>query len=328
MSESLRTLLEDDNGLWTTALDGQGGGRAIEPHEAQSHQGPVWVHVDRGVPKGRDWLTKGAGLADTIVEALLAEESRPRVSSFDGGVLINLRGVNLNPGADPEDMVSLRLWLEPNRIISVRHRRLQAVGRLADALDVRKGPRNPQEFVCSLVEQLIDLIGPVVDKLEDAIDEIDEHALQGKQRGTPRELAENRRRIVSLRRYIAPQRDALARLSSDVTLPFSPETRIKLRESSDRMTRITEDLDAVRERAAVTQEQLVSQASEVLNHRMYILAIVTAVFLPLGLLTGLFGINVGGIPLAENEHGFQLIVAVLAGLTVVEIALFKKLGLL
>ena len=74
-----------------------------------------------------------------------------------------------------------------------------------------------------------------------------------------------------------------------------------IREIAERTSRFVEDIDAAKDRAAITQEELNSRLSEQMNKAMYVLSIVAAIFLPLGLLTGLLGINVGGIPGAENK---------------------------
>ncbi len=314
--------------VFAIALDGRGGARNLAPGEVHSRQEAVWVHLDRGAEDTRRWLSDDEHIELVVAEALLADESRPRVSVFGEGMLINLRGVNLNPGSEPDDMVSLRLWIEPGRVITVRRRRLMAVARIRETLAAGEGPATLADLVLAVLQQLLELTGPVIERIEDTIDEIDERVLAGEVAGVTSELVDARRKAVRLRRYLAPQRDATARLAGESHRLFDEDVRVRLRENADRMMRLTEDLDSVRERAALTQEQVTSRNAETLNRRMYLLAIVTAVFLPLGLITGLFGINVGGIPMAESETGFRMMVVALAATTAGEIALFKALGLL
>jgi zinc transporter len=85
---------------------------------------------------------------------------------------------------------------------------------------------------------------------------------------------------------------------------MNTDDHFRIRETADELIRHIEDLDAVRERAALAHEELVNHLSEQLNRRMFLLSVVTVVFLPLGFLTGLFGINVGGIPGAQSSWGF------------------------
>ena len=127
-----------------------------------------------------------------------------------------------------------------------------------------------------------------------------------------------------MRQCLAPQRDAMARMTQEKTEFLSDTDRIRLREVSDRIIRYVEDLESTRDRATVVQEELNSHLSEQLNSRMYMLSLVAAVFLPLGFLTGFLGVNVGGIPGAENPFGFALVIVVLAVLVALQIWLFKR----
>ena len=126
-----------------------------------------------------------------------------------------------------------------------------------------------------------------------------------------------------MRRYLAPQREALNWILSERVAWFEAEDRARVREAGDRLAQYIETLDSVRERAAVTQEELINQISEESNARMYILSIVSAVFLPLGFATGLLGINVGGIPGADNDQAFMIFIAMLVGLAALMLVYFR-----
>ena len=246
-----------------------------------------------------------------MVAALLAEETRPRCSVLPKGLLIILRGVNLNPGADPEDMVALRMWLGGNRVITVRGRRLMAVQDVHDELDAGGGPATQGGVVVAVAERLVERIGPVVLDLNEKLDHLEVQTLDGATEGLRPQLAQLRREAIALRRHIAPQRDALASMCSAATDLLADSERMRLREVGDRVTRYVEDIDALRERAAVTNDELGTQLAETMNRRMYVLSLVAAVFLPLGLLTGLLGINVGGIPGTNYEWSFTIVTLLL-----------------
>ena len=100
---------------------------------------------------------------------------------------------------------------------------------------------------------------------------------------------------------------------------------MRLREISDSTTRYVEDLDAIRDRATVTQEELNGRMAEQMNRTMYVLSIVAGIFLPLGLLTGLLGINVGGIPGTENRWAFTIFCSLLLIIAVAQVWLFKRM---
>ena len=240
-------------------------------------------------------------------------------------MLVILRGVNLNPGADPQDMVGVRVWLEPNRIVSLRHRRLMAVSDLRDAIEAGAGPTGPGDFLYRLSDRLIDRMGPVVDQLDDRVDELEDAVLTEHSAALRTKIGEIRREAISLRRYLAPQRDVMSRLPMEQASWLEAGHKAHLREIADRTLRYVEDLDAARERAAVTQDELNNRLADQMNRTMYLLTIVAAVLLPPSLITGLFGINVGGMPGVENIWAFTAVVLGLITIGVVEVILLRRL---
>ncbi len=309
-----------------TFIDGRGGGERqdlLEPRVEPPRGGMLWVHLDRGSPEAKTWLAEHSDLDELSVDALLAEETRPRCVTMEDGTLLVLRGVNLNPGADPDDMVAIRILIQPGRVISSRHRRLISIDDLRDSLAAGRGPRNPGEFVVELIHHLVSRIAGAVGDVEDEVDRLQARVLESEAQRLRTELSSIRREIIVLRRYLAPQRDAMNQLYHLKVVWLNDGNLQKLREETDRITRLVEDLDAARERAAVTQEELSSRLSEQLNNRMYVLTVVAGIFLPLGFLTGLLGINVGGVPLADNAWGFAWVLLALAVITFAEIAFFR-----
>jgi zinc transporter len=86
-----------------------------------------------------------------VVDALLADETRPRIAPFGNGLMLILRGVNPNAGADPDDMVALRVWIEPKRLITMRTRRLMAAQDVRDEIDAGKAPTTVVETLVRLI---------------------------------------------------------------------------------------------------------------------------------------------------------------------------------
>ncbi len=309
-------------------LDGKGGGREIDWPEISvwtPDQGVLWVHLDRTGTKTRRWLAEESRIDPVICQTLLQEEVRPRVLHIDDAMLVILRGVNLNPGADPEDMVGVRTWLEPERIVTLRHRRLMAVSDLRDALHAGTGPIGPGDFLYRLADGLIDRVGPVLSDLDDRVDALEDEVLTAHSAELRSRLGAIRREAIALRRYLAPQRDVMSRLPMEQTGWLDTLHKAHLREVADRTLRYVEDLDAARERAAVAQDELNSRLSDQMNKTMYLLTIVAAVLLPPSLITGLFGINVGGMPGVENAWSFGLVVVGLVVLAAIEIVLLRRL---
>ena len=309
-------------------IDGKGGGKVVEWHDIETWdpaQGLLWIHLDSKNPEARSWLENTSGLAALTCESLLEQETRPRNMQTDDGLLLILRGVNRNPGADPEDMVAIRMLLSEHRIISMRYRRIMAIQDIQEAIDKKKGPETAGEFMVMITELIADRMGDVIAEIDDKVGELEDSILTAETHELRAQLADLRRTSIHLRRYIAPQRDVLARLLHDRISWLTDLDRAHLREVAERTARFVEDIDSARERAAVTQEELSNRLSEQMNKAMYVLSIVAAIFLPLGLLTGLLGINVGGIPGTESPWAFSIVTALLVGLAVFLVAWFKKI---
>ena len=307
-------------------LDGAGGGRRLEMEDIESwtpEQGVLWTHFDYTNEDAQQWLRDSAGLEELVADALLTEETRPRATPIDDGLLVALRAINMNPGAEPDDMVAIRLWVVNERIVSTRERVFFSARDIAEQLDAGKGPADAADFLVALADRIVWRISDTVDQCEDLVADLEDQVLDESSSSLRFDLATLRRQTITLRRYLAPQRDAFAKLITEKIAWFDDDSRMRIREVSDRLIRNIEDLDAVRERAAVTQEELLSRLSDQMNTRIYVLSVVAAIFLPLGFLTGLLGVNVGGIPGTENPWAFLLFVLFLVGIVVAQMLLFR-----
>jgi zinc transporter len=301
-------------------LDGKGGSRDFQWSNVSSWrpgQGCLWLHFNFEEAEVSEWLHGQSNLNELAVLALLSEETRPRTSNLGDQLLLSLRGVNLNPGSDPEDMVSIRLWSDGHRIISTGRRQLLSTEDVLERIEAGIGPVDAGGLIVELIDRIVYRMSDTVDNFENDVMTLEERAMSEVADHLRYDLAQLRKQTISLRRYLAPQREALNRLVMEKFGWITDDYRMQLREISDRLIRHIEDIDAVRERAAVTQEELLSQISEQMNKRMYVLSIVAAVFLPLGFFTGLMGINVGGMPGVEQEGAFWIVVALCVGVTTV-----------
>ena len=309
-------------------LDGQGGGRPLDWDGVRAwsaDQGLLWVHLDYAGADAIHWLRHESGLDALTAEILLTREVRPRLLRLGDALLVLLRGVNTNPGADPEDMVAIRLWIEPGRMISLRHRNVAAVSDIRDAIGDGRGADSPGAFLAMISDRLIDRMGPVLNELEDEIDGLEEIVLTAEDRTARTELRHFRRTAIGLRRYLAPQRDVMARLPHETVSWLDEISSARLREVADRITRYIEDLDEARERAAVIQDELANRIGDQLNRNTYVLTVIAAIFLPPSLLTGLLGVNVGGMPGLQNPWGFAITVGAILVMGAAEIWAMKKL---
>jgi zinc transporter len=321
-------MSEEDGIICAYAFDGEGGAKPLaSPEEIAARRGRpgfVWAHLRLDNDRARDWIATQSGFDATVVPALLNEEPRPRCDIHESRLIVSLRGVNLNPGAEPHDMVSIRMWVDERLVISVRRRVLMAIKDIRDDIARGSGARTSAGFLAELAGKLVARMDPALTDLDDQVDALEDRLLTAPSREIRTRLGAIRRQAVALRRRIAPQREATARMVL-LALPWvgHPE-RDRLREVNDRITRYVEDLDSIRERAAVMQDEVADRVAEQTNRNMYLLSIVAAVFLPLGLITGLLGVNVGGIPGSGASWGFLAVCALLGVIAIAEVLFLRR----
>ena len=243
-------------------LDGTGGATKFDWDKVGAwlpEQGCLWLHFDFEDADVGEWLRQHSGLNELAVDALLFDESRPRTQVQRDQLLLALRGVNLNPGSDPEDMVSIRLWTDGQRVISTRRRQLLSVGDLLERLEAGDGPVDAGELIVELTDRIVMRMSNTVDDFEDRVMELEDSVLSEPPAALRYDLALLRKQTIAVRRYLAPQREALNRLVMEKLSWMTESYQMRLREIGDRQIRHIEDIDAVRERAALAQEELQSR---------------------------------------------------------------------
>ncbi len=299
-------------------LNGSGGSDQLtwaQVNELDSNQHGLWLHFDYSDAEAQDWIRHCSGLNEIAADGLLNQDHRPHVLTRGSNLLLILRGVNLNEGADPEDMVSLRIWTNGKVLISTRRRTLLSTQDILETLDNHTGPLSVSELMVCWVERVIARMNDTINVLEDKVSEIEEALFDAEPNELRSTLLKIRQQCIGLRRYIAPQREALNKLVSEPLSWLNDIDRLTLRSIADRQVRYVEDIDAIKERATMVKEELISRISEQLNNRSYVLTVVAAIFLPLGFFTGLMGVNVGGMPGLENQMAFWLVVGICVGCT-------------
>jgi len=321
--------VEEDGLLFGCRLDGKGGATFIGWEDLESGNdsgGTLWVHLDRNSDRVKTWLRERSGLTETTAEALLAEETRPRVFRGKRGVVSILRGVNTNPGSEPKDMVALRMWSDGSKVITLRHRKLMTPRDVLDQLlSLRTGPMNASQLYQRLITRLTERMAPTVAAFDESLDDLEANLDVTRANEMRRKLSGLRQDAVILRRYISPQREALNNLLTEPPVWMEDRCRLNLRETIDRLLRYIEELDAARERAMVIRDDISNQLAESTNKTLYVLSIISAVFLPLGFLTGLLGINIGGMPGVENPYAFWIACLIMVSIIIAELIIFRRL---
>ena len=288
-------------------LDGKGGARSLNDDEVDAWteaDDVLWVDVNQNNQHGCEWLEHQSGLDPNVASILLTGETRPRSVAEANSLVVILRGINMNPGAVPDDMIAIRMSLQKHRIVTSHRRKALSLDDLQGELIAGKGPKTSGEFLVDLTVCLSERIEAAIENIEQMIDELDDSMSGGNIEAIRGKLGIVRRQAAAIRRHLAPQREALDRIARSNAAMLSDDEAFDLREIADHVIRQVEDLDLVRENALVTQEELMNRVALEQNSRMYLLSIVAAIFLPLTFVTGVLGMNVAGLPGTENPQGF------------------------
>ncbi len=296
------------------------GVRETTPEAAvRARRGFVWIHLTNRDDHVQAWLRDTAGLAHFVIDALTALETRPRCDQIDGGAVLNLRGKTRAEMESSDPLASVRLFADGDRVISVTRLPLDAVevtraamtaGTILDAGDL----------IATLAGAITEQLDPEVAELGDSLDACEEQLDARRAFELRRGVNAARRTAIGYRRFLYPQRIALENLAALRVRWLNDDDRLHIAAAADRAARMAEELEAIRERAALIHETLTDLRAELIDQRSLIIAVAAMVFLPLTFITGLFGMNVDGIPYAHHPGSFWTItgfsVAVAAAVTV------------
>ncbi|MCW8870182.1 MAG: zinc transporter ZntB [Proteobacteria bacterium] len=312
----------NESKITSFALDEQGGGIEVPSNDNKSGQ-LLWHHVKYTDKKAKNWIKKRTELSEQAKMILLNHETRPRALVNDKEVLICLRGINHNENAEPEDMISIRLWLGDGCIISSSNEGSQSINYIRQLLLQNAGPKSGEELLLALIDRLGYSTDQFVDGMDEKIDRAEDQIDSELTEFNP-QMNDMRRQIAHIRRYLLPQREAIDQLYRIKSALLSAGFYEQIYMHLDKFIQLIENLDLMRERALMLQEHFMANISHEQNSRLYLLAIVSAIFLPLTFLSGLFGMNVGGMPGLQNPWAFAYVALFSVLLTGGLLIWFKK----
>ncbi|MBX7494037.1 zinc transporter ZntB [Qipengyuania sp. 1NDW9] len=330
MSEPTDEVMTDSALLFGRVLDGQGGAREIGWEEAMNWQpqapGEVlWLHICRNRPGVQEWLETQLAIPEPTAELLTSDQTRPRAFAEGETLVGTLRGINFNPGAQPEDMISMQLWCDGRRLITLRRHPLQTPREVVAMLDKGAGPPDAGATITLLAELLITRMSHTIVDMNDVLDELEDMDVEEHAEDMLKRISTIRRNCLALKRHMAPQHEALEQISRDAPFWFEEHDRREIAESIARLRRYLDDIDISKESALVLQDELRARSLASSEHATYMLTIVAGIFLPLGFLTGLLGINVGGMPGMNDPDAFWTVVTFCLLLFVTLIIVFRRL---
>lgn len=285
---------------------------------------PLWLHLNTTDTRARRYIEQRAELPEDAVALLVGANPRIQVqvgAPVDGQgptVLAILGDLHHDASMDVENFGFIHVYVDGKRMISARRHPLQSPDRLRRELSAQ--PTNsddaePAETPYALFEHLLRVLGETfaqtVARLAEETEDAEDLILAGEYKDQRGVLGRIRRVLVRVRRQVSANRAALGILPTRLAAVLGPDLTQRLRAAIDRFEAIAQDIEVVQERARLLQEEIAGQVSESTNRNLFWLSIMTTTLLPITLITGVFGMNVGGLPFLTDHNGFWWVVSIM-----------------
>ncbi len=279
--------------------------------------GFVWLHFNLSHTASAKWLRDNLELSDLFHESLTDGSRSTRVELDDDMLVAVVNDVHYDFAFEPTDISTLWLSVGPRLVVSARLQPLRSIDRLRDA--VRHGAKlmSPVALLVHLMHDQGDVLINIVRNTTARVDDIEDNLLAGRLETKRANLGALRRLLVRLQRLLAPEPAALFRLLRKPPEWIVEDDLADLRQSTEEFNVALSDMAALQERIKLLQEEIAGRVAEANNRSLFVLTIVTVLALPINIIAGLLGMNVGGIPLADHPHGFWWIVALIVSFTAV-----------
>lgn len=296
-----------------------------EYHQHKSASGFTWLHINLNHAAAEKWLKKQFSIESFFFDEIRNGSHSTRIESQDNVLFAVLNDANFQPDSSGEETATLWLYCCTGLVITARHKPLRLIERLFRKLE-HLSPSSPSALLVHLLEEQEEVLEQIVRQANQYVDQVEERLLSGHVKKNRTRLGRMRRQLLRFQRLLAPEPAALFRLMNRPPRWLSAEVVADLRQFAEEFTVVLNDLVGLTERIRLLQEEISSSQMEQNNRTLYVLTVITVLALPINIIAGFFGMNVGGIPLASNPHGFMLLVLVVVVFTVIAgwFALRKK----
>jgi zinc transporter len=305
-------------------FDAQGLGHAVSADQAIARLGGneaehsfIWLHFNLSHAAAERWVKDNLTLSPIFYESLHDGSRSTRVELDDDMLVAVINDVSFDFAFEASDISTLWLSVGQRLVVSARLQPLRSIDRLRDAVKRGDRVRSSVALLVHLMHDQGDVLVNIVRKTTQRVDEIEDKLLAGRLETKRANLGSLRRLLVRLQRLLAPEPAALFRLLRTPPQWIDEEDLQDLRQSTEEFNVAISDMTSLQERIKLLQEEIAGRVSEEQSRSLFVLTIVTVLALPINIIAGLLGMNVGGIPLAEHPMGFWIVVAIIATLTCV-----------
>lgn len=283
--------------------------------EAGSRESFAWIHLNLANARARRWLEQHASTSPALREALGDELRVSRIERDEQILLAILNDVSFDFSYEPSQTATLWVQVDHRLMITARHSPLRSVDRLRLAVRNGEQVRSTVDLLELLLQAQADVMVEIVRHVTRQVDRIEDDLLAGRLQVKRVALGGMRRLLVRLQRLLAPEPASLFRLLQHPPHWMSDHAAQKLHAASEGFSVVLQEMSALQERTKLLQEELGAMLNERTGRSLFVLTVVTVLALPINILAGLFGMNVGGVPLAEHAAGFWIVSGVVLAFT-------------
>lgn len=275
----------------------------------------VWLHFSLSNTGSERYLHRHLDLPDAFYDSLRSEVGSTRLEQDAGFLVAVIHDVLFESAFDASEVGTTSICIGPRVLVSARLRPLRSVDQLRSAVRAGQTFRSPVELLAHLLRDQASVLGDILRKSTTRVDRIEDRLLANRIATDRTELGTLRRSLVRLQRLLAPEPTALFRLLNRPPEWFNDDDLQDLQQAAEEFSTAIGDSAALVERVKLIQEELAALVNEQTGRTLFVLTVVTVLALPVNMIAGLFGMNVGGIPL-QSAGGFTVIVVTLVILTV------------
>lgn len=277
----------------------------------------LWLHFSLSNSACEAWLRRNLKLPEAFYESLHTEVGSTRLEQDAESLVAVIHDVLFDFTFDPAEVATTSLCIQPRLLVSVRLKPLRSVDQLRAAVRSQQLFRSPVELLGHLLQEQASVLVDILRTSTLHVDRIEDRLLADRLSASHTEIGALRRMLVRLQRLLAPEPAALFRLLNRPPGWIDEADLRDLRQAAEEFSAAVGDSVALAERVKLIQEEMAARVNEQTNRTLFVLTVVTVLALPINLVAGLFGMNVGGIPLTDTPYGFVLIVVNLLVLTAV-----------
>jgi len=275
----------------------------------------LWLHFSISHSDSEPWLRRYLNLPDTFYECLRSDIDSTHLVQDGDSLVAHIHDVLLDFTFNASAVTTTSLCIKPRVLVSARRRPFRSVNQLREAVQAGQVFRSPIELLSHLLRDQASVLFEIVRRSTKRMDPMEDRLLAKRISVSRSELGSLRRMLVRLQRVLAPEPAAFFRLLNRPPDWMTEAELQNLQQAAEKFSTAISETEALVERVKQLQEELAALVDAQTNRTLFVLTLVTVLALPINLVAGLFGMNVGGIPLAQHPYGFFLVVSPLLLLT-------------